>query len=98
MIPENSKESVDLNILFSSLWNIPVLIFAAIVKGGFSEEIWRVFVLTRFQKVFGKIGIIVALILGSITFGIHLNHWILLCISVFKKKIDLGSNNRSCMV
>ncbi len=46
------------------LW-IPVVMLAA-----FSEELQRIFVLTRFEKWFGKYGLYIAVIITSVIFGI----------------------------
>ena len=56
--------------LFASSLNIAILFFLGIVKGGFLEELWRIFVLTRFEKVFQKTGLVTALIVSSIIFGL----------------------------
>ena len=39
-------------------------------KGGLMEEGARVFGLTRFEKAFGRSGLVIAAALGSIVFGI----------------------------
>ncbi|NOS86378.1 MAG: CPBP family intramembrane metalloprotease [Ignavibacteria bacterium] len=46
------------------LW-IPVVTLAA-----FSEELQRIFVLTRFEKWFGKYGLYIAILITSVIFGI----------------------------
>jgi membrane protease YdiL (CAAX protease family) len=56
--------------LFLNLYNLPILILLTSFKGGFSEELWRIFVLTRFEKLLGRTGLIFALIAGSIIFGV----------------------------
>ena len=45
-------------------------IFSAIVGGGFAEELWRAFVLTRFDALFGRKGVVFALIADSLVFGL----------------------------
>ncbi|MGA3286885.1 MAG: CPBP family intramembrane glutamic endopeptidase [Bacteroidota bacterium] len=83
IVPKTTGKEVEINTLFSSLWYLPILIVLSVLKGGFSEELWRVFVLTRFQKCFGKPGLITALIFGSILFGFgHLYQGIASVISV----------------
>jgi len=83
IIPKTTGKEVEINTFFSSLWYLPVLLVISVLKGGFSEELWRVFVLTRFQKCFGKPGLIIALILGSILFGFgHLYQGIASMISI----------------
>lgn len=52
----------DANSLY--LW-IPVVTLAA-----FSEELQRIFVLTRFEKWFGKYGLYIAVLITSVIFGI----------------------------
>jgi uncharacterized protein len=56
--------------LFSTKFKIGLLFFLGIVKGGFLEECWRIFVLTRFEKVFQRTGLAAALIFSSIVFGL----------------------------
>lgn len=67
--PVTSHQGVNMDIymkdiLSVSLW-IPVLLIAVFV-----EEFQRIFVLTRFEKWFGKYGLYIALLLTSVTFGI----------------------------
>jgi membrane protease YdiL (CAAX protease family) len=64
-----SSAGVDLSKLFNNIYFYPVWIFIAIFKGGFSEELWRIFGLTRFEKCFGKSGLVFALIVSSVVFG-----------------------------
>jgi membrane protease YdiL (CAAX protease family) len=70
LLPETSGQGIDMSKLFSNTGYIFIFLFIGIFKGGFSEELWRIFVLTRFEKLFGKPGLIIALILSSIIFGI----------------------------
>ena len=68
ILPE-AAEGIDLSTLFSNIYFLPVWIFLALFKSGFSEELWRIFTLTRFEKCFGKAGLFTALIVGSAVFG-----------------------------
>lgn len=56
--------------LFRSLHDLPYWIFSAIVGGGIAEELLRAFVLTRFDKLFGRVGLAFALVADSIVFGL----------------------------
>ena len=56
--------------LFSNATNICLMLFLSVFKGGFMEEFWRIFVLTRFEKLFGRAGLIVALMVSSVLFGL----------------------------
>ncbi|MFC1913696.1 CPBP family intramembrane glutamic endopeptidase [Chloroflexota bacterium] len=69
LLPKESTEGTDLSILFQNIWFLPVWIVLAVFKSGFSEELWRIFTLTRFEKLFGKSGLLFALIVGSLIFG-----------------------------
>jgi membrane protease YdiL (CAAX protease family) len=69
LLPKTSVEGIDMSKLFNNLYFLPVWIFISVFKGGFSEELWRIFALTRFEKCFGKPGLLFALILGSVVFG-----------------------------
>jgi hypothetical protein len=83
IVPQTTGKEIEISTFFSSLWYLPVLIVLSVLKGGLSEELWRVFVLTRFQKCFGKPGLIIALIVGSILFGFgHLYQGIASVISI----------------
>jgi len=55
--------------LFTNGYYIVILFFLGIVKGGFFEEFWRIFVLTRFEKAFKTPGLVFALVVSSIVFG-----------------------------
>ena len=45
-------------------------IFLAVVGGGFTEELIRAFILTRFERALGLIGLAVAVAVDSIVFGV----------------------------
>jgi membrane protease YdiL (CAAX protease family) len=69
LLPSTSAQGVDMGRLFTDISLLPLWILVALFKGAFSEELWRVFALTRFEKFFGKPGLILALILSSVVFG-----------------------------
>jgi membrane protease YdiL (CAAX protease family) len=69
-LPNAAAEGENIKYLFSNLIYIPILVFMAIFKGGFLEEIWRIFVLTRFEKAFKTFGLVFALIFFSAMFGL----------------------------
>src|SRR5262249_51644010 len=48
----------------------PMWFASAIVGGGYGEELGRAFVLTRFEKAFGRPGLVIALVVDTIVFGI----------------------------
>jgi len=56
--------------LFRDPHQAPYWIFSAIVGGGFAEELGRAFVLTRFEKAFGRPGLIFAVVADSLVFGL----------------------------
>jgi membrane protease YdiL (CAAX protease family) len=56
--------------LFRDPHQAPYWIFSAIVGGGFAEELSRAFVLTRFEKAFGRPGLVFAVIADSLVFGL----------------------------
>ncbi len=56
--------------LFRDPREAPYWVFAAVVGGGFTEELQRAFVLTRFERAFGKAGLVVALLIDSACFGV----------------------------
>jgi len=70
ILPKTAAKGIDMSKFFTNTLSIPIFVFIAIFKGGFCEELWRIFILTRFEKIFGKSGLIAALILSSVVFGI----------------------------
>jgi membrane protease YdiL (CAAX protease family) len=69
LLPKTSAQGIDMSRLFSKLSYLPIWIAMALLKGGFVEELWRIFALTRFKKSFGTAGLVFALIASSIVFG-----------------------------
>ena len=69
LLSKTSAQGIDMAKLFTDVSLLPLWILVALFKGAFSEELWRIFALTRFEKWLGKTGLVLALILGSIVFG-----------------------------
>jgi membrane protease YdiL (CAAX protease family) len=55
--------------LFRDPRDAPLWVFCAIIGGGFNEELVRAFILTRFERAWGPIGLILAVVVDSIEFG-----------------------------
>jgi membrane protease YdiL (CAAX protease family) len=70
LLPKTSSAGMDMGVLFGNIAHLPVLLAVVLLKGGFAEELWRTFTLTRFEKCFGKAGLLLALIASSIMFGL----------------------------
>jgi len=70
VFPRSAAEDKTMAALLSSAANLPLLLALGILKGGFVEEYWRIFVLTRFEAAFRRPGLIVALLVGSVVFGL----------------------------
>jgi membrane protease YdiL (CAAX protease family) len=70
LLPETSAQGIDKSKLFSNTSYIFTFLFIGLFKGGFSEELWRTFILTRFEKLSGRAGLIFALIASSLIFGV----------------------------
>lgn len=62
--------SDSIGVLFTDPAQAPLWIFAGIVGGGFTEELIRSFILTRFDKAFSRFGLVFAVLADSIVFGI----------------------------
>ena len=64
--------SVDASVrtLFQDPAEWPWWVSTAIVGGGFAEELMRVFVLTRFERLLGRGGLVVALVIDCAVFGL----------------------------
>jgi membrane protease YdiL (CAAX protease family) len=59
-----------LKTLFHDPRQAPYWIFTAIVGGGFVEELQRAFTLTRIERLFGRSGLIAAILVDSVVFGL----------------------------
>ncbi len=70
MFPMTAAESDSRAAMFARAANLPLLLALGIFKGGFLEEYWRIFVLTRFERAFSRFGLIAALVIGSVVFGL----------------------------
>ena len=64
------SETAPIGNWFKGVWAVPAWIFLGWIAGGLTEELRRAFVLTRFEKAFGRAGLIVAVVLSSIMFGL----------------------------
>jgi membrane protease YdiL (CAAX protease family) len=70
LLPGAAAEADNIKFMFTNLYYFPLLLVLGIFKGGFLEEIWRIFVLTRFERVLRLPGLIFALIFFSLMFGL----------------------------
>ena len=68
--PASDADEVQTNKWFQTPAAIPAWILLGWIGGGLTEEVSRAFVLTRFERTFGQAGLIAALIVSSIIFGI----------------------------
>ena len=69
LLPNAASQGMDPARMFARLVYLPILIALTIFKGGMAEELWRVFVLTRFRRVWGKTRLIFALAVSSCCSG-----------------------------
>jgi len=56
--------------LFRDPSQAPLWVLTAVIGGGYAEELERAFVLTRFERLFGRTGLVVGLLMSTIVFGI----------------------------
>ena len=56
--------------LFRDPREAPLWVFIAVVGGGFTEELIRAFVLTRFERALGRPGLVAALVVDTAVFGL----------------------------
>ena len=70
LVPETASQGIDMSVLFSELSYIPIWLAMAVLKGGFAEELWRIFGISRFEKLFGRAGLVLSLIASSLAFGL----------------------------
>lgn len=57
-------------LMFQDYGELPWWVLTAIIGGGFAEELLRVFVLTRFDRLLGRAGLVAAVVLDSAVFGL----------------------------
>lgn len=69
MNPDGFNEGMKLLSEFMGKINIAVWLFASIFMGGFIEELQRLFIITRFERCFGTVGIVIALVMESLLQG-----------------------------
>jgi len=55
--------------LFRDPREAPLWVFCAVVGGGFNEELVWAFILTRFERAFGRRGLVVAVVVDGVEFG-----------------------------
>jgi membrane protease YdiL (CAAX protease family) len=56
--------------LFRDPREAPLWVFCAVVGGGFNEELVRAFILTRFERAFGRWGLRLAIAVDGVEFGL----------------------------
>ena len=77
------SEPITITAWFQDLDYIPMLFVMAVYGGGIGEELRRVFVLTRFEKLWGRPGLAIALVAHAVAFGAaHLYQGLQAAISV----------------
>jgi membrane protease YdiL (CAAX protease family) len=69
LAPETFNEGMRMLAEFMGKINIVVWILAALFMGGFIEELQRLFIITRFERCFGTVGIVLALVMESLLQG-----------------------------
>jgi membrane protease YdiL (CAAX protease family) len=69
MRPDVFDEGIRLLKEFMGKINIVIWFLAAVFMGGFIEELQRLFIITRFERCFGTVGIVVALVMESLLQG-----------------------------
>jgi len=67
----NAGTASAVRALFRDPREAPYWILTAIIGGGFAEELQRAFVLTRFEQLFGRRGLAVAVVVDSVVFGLR---------------------------
>jgi len=69
LLPETFNEGMRMLAEFMGKINIVVWFLAAVFMGGFIEELQRLFIITRFERCFGTVGIVIALVMESLLQG-----------------------------
>lgn len=71
IFPQGRAEGLGgLGALFANPWNLPGLLLAGAIGGGFVEELQRVFILTRFRSAWGRVGLVVGMLIEAGVFGL----------------------------
>lgn len=66
----DSETAIQTTTWFQGWGKIPAWIFLGWFAGGLTEEVTRAFELTRFERTFGRVGLMISLGLSSVIFGI----------------------------
>jgi hypothetical protein len=106
IVPQTTGKEIEISTFFSSLWYLPVLIVLSVLKGGLSEELWRVFLLTRFRQTGAHYrshcGIdtvrLWTSLPGDCKRNFHFDCRISLCPGLSEERIRMGSCCRSCNI
>lgn len=69
LLPETFNEGMRMLAEFMGKINIVVWFLAAVFMGGVIEELQRLFIITRFERCFGTVGIVIALVMESLLQG-----------------------------
>jgi membrane protease YdiL (CAAX protease family) len=67
--PEPESGATSIPHLFRNLDELPLWIFTGVFGGGVIEELSRVFVLTRFERIGGRAGVLVAVVIDTALFA-----------------------------
>lgn len=70
LFPEPEVAGNSVMMYFHDPQNLVIWLMLGIFGGGVVEELMRIFVLTRFEKVWGKTGLYIALLFSSVVFGL----------------------------
>jgi membrane protease YdiL (CAAX protease family) len=70
LIPRPEGPQPSIMKFFKQPWNLLAWLPIGIFGGGVEEELQRIFVLTRMEKWFGRPGLVLAVIMTSIVFGL----------------------------
>lgn len=69
LVPETFNEGIRMLGEFMGKINLVVWVLVAVFMGGFIEELQRLFIITRFERCFGTVGIVIALVMESLLQG-----------------------------
>jgi membrane protease YdiL (CAAX protease family) len=70
LIPRPPSTGQSIMVFFKQPSNLLVWIPISIFAGGIVEELERIFVLTRFEKWLGRPGLVLAVVISSVVFGL----------------------------
>jgi len=69
LLPPKNPSAIDMSIYFKDPASMLIWLFIGVYGGGLVEELQRIFIMTRFELQWGRMGLIIAIIVHAVIFG-----------------------------